>query len=299
MYEPNVVYEVTARVIQGRYLLRPSDEVNEIIAGVIGRAQALYPSVRLYGIFVLSTHITSMQSSPTPADLPAFIGFVNGNLSRELGRLHDWPGPMWDRRHRPIAITDEAAMLARLEYLLAQGTKEGLVASPRHWPGVSCVDALRGKRALRGTWFDRDQAYKARRRGADPGPHDYATAYTVRFHKIPCWEHLSDDDYATRIEDLIRAIEIKAKAARGGRPVLGAKAILAADPHYRPDELERSPAPLCHASTREARLAYRARYRAFVASFRRAAEALARGVADVLFPPWSFPPPRPFVTSTA
>lgn len=298
MYEPNVVYEVTSNAFQGRHLLRPSAEANELIAGVIGRGQELYPNVRLYGVFVLSTHVTWMMASPTPDDIPAFLGFVNGNTSREVGRIHDWPGKLWERRPRPIPILDEASLVGRFEYLLAQGTKEGLVASPRHWPGVSCVDALRGKRPLRGTWFEHDLATKARRRGEQPGPYDFATAYTVRFDKLPCWAGLSDAAYAECIEGLIRSIERKAAVERNGRPVLGRKAILAVHPHRRPSDRERSPAPLCHASTRRNRAAYRARYRSFVAEFCRAAALMRAGVAAV-FPPWSFPPPPPFVNSSA
>jgi REP element-mobilizing transposase RayT len=34
--------EVTCRTIQGRYLLTPSNELNEILLGALGRAQQLY-----------------------------------------------------------------------------------------------------------------------------------------------------------------------------------------------------------------------------------------------------------------
>jgi hypothetical protein len=35
--------EVTCRTLQGRPLLRPSQELGDIVAGVLGRAQRLYP----------------------------------------------------------------------------------------------------------------------------------------------------------------------------------------------------------------------------------------------------------------
>ena len=35
--------EVTCRTIQGRLLMRPSPLLNDIILGVLGRAQRLYP----------------------------------------------------------------------------------------------------------------------------------------------------------------------------------------------------------------------------------------------------------------
>ncbi len=41
-FEPGTLVEVTDVTIQNRYLLRPSDELNDIVVGVLGRAQSLY-----------------------------------------------------------------------------------------------------------------------------------------------------------------------------------------------------------------------------------------------------------------
>ncbi len=47
---------VTYRAIQGRFLLRPSPELNDIALGVLGRAQRLH-AVRVCGVTVLSNHL--------------------------------------------------------------------------------------------------------------------------------------------------------------------------------------------------------------------------------------------------
>jgi hypothetical protein len=44
--EGGALVEVTLRTIQSRLLLRPSPAVNEIILGVLGRAQRLYGAPR-------------------------------------------------------------------------------------------------------------------------------------------------------------------------------------------------------------------------------------------------------------
>jgi hypothetical protein len=41
--EGGSLVEVTNRTIQGRLLLRPSPQLNDILLGVLGRAQRLYP----------------------------------------------------------------------------------------------------------------------------------------------------------------------------------------------------------------------------------------------------------------
>src|SRR5215210_5599899 len=53
--EEGSLVEITCRTIQGRYLLRPDPEVDDILLGVLGRAQRLYP-VEICGYSFLSSH---------------------------------------------------------------------------------------------------------------------------------------------------------------------------------------------------------------------------------------------------
>lgn len=302
MYEPNVVYEVTCRTIQGRYLLVPSNNMIERVAGVIGRAQFLFKSISVYAVHALSDHMTWLLSASNPAEISKFIGHVNGNISKEIGLLHDWPGKMWERRARPIPVLDDTALVARFKYLLSQGCKEGLVEAPRDWPGLTCVHALIGDRPLSGLWFDRDAEHKHKRRkgGEDKyGPLNFSSRYDVTFAKLPCWADLDDDAYEKRVRAMADTIRTETRAAfpRDTNPVLGAKAVMAFHPHYRPGTLARSPAPLCHASTRATRQEYKTRYRNFVNAFRHAAEQLKKGVVSVRFPPFAFPPRLPMASS--
>lgn len=302
MYEPDVVYEITSRTIQSRFLLRPSVDVNEIIAGIIGEAQAGFgKALLIHGVVVLSNHITWLISSPFPSLIPKFIGYVHGNISREIGVLHDWPGKLWKRPARPIPCVDEASQFKRFRYLLAHGAKEGLVESPREWPGVSCVRTLLGEGELRGTWFDRDSYTHAcrRRKPRDrPSPYDFSRSHVVTFDPLPCLAHLTPAQYRNYIADLIADIEEQTRLEfpRDSRPVLGVGAILRTDPHHRPGKTKKSPAPLCHAATGKAFLAYREKYRMFVEAFRAGSEWLRQQAAGALapildmFPPYCFPP---------
>lgn len=304
MYEPDRVYEITVNTLQGRYLLLPSPESKDLINGVIGRAQAQFPKVNIFAYVFLSTHATWLASSPEPDQLPAFMGFVNCNVSKELGKLHDWPGKLWARPHRPIPIVDNDALIARMTYLLSQGCKEGLVDSPYHWPGASTTDALCHQTPLRGTWHDRDLESKAATRierltaRSKKRPCDFqtvhATTYTVELAKLPCYAHLNQHQYATQMRKMVKSIEAQTALANRslGRRSLGAKAVCAYPPHHRPETLDKSPAPLCHASSSQERRRFRDIYRAFVAAFRHAAQQLKDGVLDVVFPDYCFPPRR-------
>src|SRR5262245_6252241 len=297
MPEEGALVDVTYRTVQGRRLFRPSPELNEIVLGVFGRAQRLYP-IRICGLAVLSSHVHLLVDVDNARQLSDFMEYAGSNLAREVGRLTDWEGPVFAGRYHAIVVSpEEKAQVSRLAYCLAQGCKENLVERTRDWPGVHCVRALLDGEPLVGYWFNRSQEYAARRRGEDFDRYDYATEETVEFSKLPCWQHLSDETYQKRVEGLVQEIEDEAAAERlrTGKPVLGVAAILAEDPQYRPAHLDRSPCPLfLTASETMWRALYEA-YAWFVAAYRTAAEKLRAGDRNAPFPRGSFPPALPFV----
>jgi hypothetical protein len=75
--------------------------------------------------------------------------------------------------------------------------------------------------------------------------------------------------------------------------------VLKQHPHSVPKEMKKSPAPLFIAATREVMTQLREIYSAFVSAYRAAADKLRAGDPDVIFPPGSFPPPRPYVPEAA
>ena len=297
--EGGALVEVTTRTIQGRYLLRPDKRgrVNELILGVIGRAQQL-TSMSIVGISVLSSHIHILAVPEDAKQMGDFMRHVGGNISGEIGRLHDWHGTLLPRRYRSIEVsTEEEDQVRRLKYLLAAGVKEHLVERAIDWPGVHSARALTRDYPLRGWWYDRSREYAARRRGEHFGRFDYATEMTVVLDPIPCWRHLPIKEIRRRVRELIRDIESEAAAERraAGKRVLGAEAVMEADPHYRPAKLDRSPAPMFHARRKDVRKAMWEAYAWVVAEYRKSAERLRVGDRRVQFPEGTFPPGLPFI----
>jgi len=74
--------EVTCRTVHGRFLLRPSRRLNEIILGLLGRATSRY-SVGLQAFVVLSNYYHLLLSVPDAQRLAAFMDYFIGNLARE------------------------------------------------------------------------------------------------------------------------------------------------------------------------------------------------------------------------
>ncbi|HVG06919.1 MAG TPA: transposase [Thermoanaerobaculia bacterium] len=300
MSEGKALVEVTVRTFQSRLLLRPGPAVNEIILGVLGRAQRLYP-VRCCSVVFMSNHWHALLQVDDALQLARFMQHVDGNLSSEIGRkeIHDWPHTMWSRRYQAIVVSDEpAAQIERLRYHLAHGVKEGLVDQMQRWPGVHFARSILGGKPLKGLWFDRTQEYAARNRGEDFGRLKYAEEEELKLSQLPCWADVTPEEYRERIAGLVEEIEAEARADRQARGIepLGVEAILRQDPHTRPNQTKKSPAPACHAASKEARKRFWEAYSAFVAAFREAAEKLKAGEWPVRFPLGSFPPGLPFIS---
>jgi hypothetical protein len=289
--------EVTCRAIHSRLLLRPGHPMNEIIIGALARSKRRY-GVRLICFSFVSHHFHLLLEVDDALQLARFMCHFSSKLAKEVGRLTGWREKIFGRRYQAILVSpEEAAQIERLGYILSHGAKEGLVDSPRDWPGVHAVRAMLGEEELKGYWFDRTKEYAARHRREEFDRLKYATAETLTLDPLPCWKDLTDEERHGRVRTLVAEIEKQAAARREetGVPSLGAAAVLAQDPHSRPRHSKRSPAPFCHAASKSWRQSLRAAYFEFVAAFRRAAERLRMGDRDVRFPQGSFPPPLPFV----
>ena len=235
--EGSGLVEVTCRTLQGRFLLTPSNELNEIILGALGRAQELYP-VGICAFSFVSNHFHLLLRVESSHQLSLFMGHFNSNLAREAGRLIHWREKFWGRRYQAIPVSEEeAAQVERLRYVLAHGCKEGLVERLRDWPGVSAVRALLDDEPLDGLWFDRTREHVSRSKGIAFERLEFATPYRVHLEPLSCWAH---EDYRRRIAEMVEEIESQAAIKRQLRdlPAKGPDAILAQEPQTAPDEAE-------------------------------------------------------------
>ncbi len=293
MFQEEGYYFVTSRCFQGRLLLRPSEEVNEVVGGVLAKAvQQSAGSVRLHAFTFASNHFHLLVWARRAA-LAGFMQYLRANLSRKVGRLVDWSGGFWERRYSAEPVLDDEALVGRLRYVLAHGVKEGLVERSAEWPGLTCLPQLLGPARRVFQWFNWTKRWGTRGREEEGGgkgrfAQEWAESVELEVAPLPCWEGLGEEEMQRAVRGLVEGVE--AEAGARGRPVLGAWAVRAQHPHTRPEHLKRSPRPLGHASTRQALKALREQYRAFVAAFREAAARWRRGDFSASFPLFSFPP---------
>ena len=294
------IVEVSSRTLHGRFLTRPSAEVNKLILGILGRAQAKYP-VEIFAFVFLSNHFHLLMRASSAKRMAEFVSFVKSNIAKELGRLHDWKQTFWGGRYYSAPLADDSVEdeAARFMYILSNGCKEGLVASPLDWPGVSSAQALyRGETTMQGIWYDRTAEFHARIRGEQKL---FPTVQTVHLSPLP---FLAQSTPAEQREYMVAAIrhieqETRERHKENGTRPLGARNIEQRNPHDSPNDFHPSPAPWFHCMNREQYRAMRAARAITVAAYREAAERLRRGDTDVEFPDGTFPPPAPFTETRA
>jgi len=290
--ERNQMVEIVFRTVGGRFLLRPSQAVNALILAVLARALELF-GVQIHAFAFLSNHAHLLISVRDAEMLSGFIGHMKRNIGRGIRRILDWDLNVWAGRTRAIPILDDAAAIARLRYILSHGAKEGLVASPLDWPGVTSARALLGLENLSGVWVDSREACEDRRRRTARGAHTFTRHLPIELTPLPCWADLSKQEYEAKCAALI--VEICAEAAANRTaPPLGRDEILVTDPFDKPVAPKLTPAPRAHVSCPVTRNAFNERRRAFLVAYREAAERQKVGLPAV-FPPGCYPPRGRFV----
>jgi len=291
--------EVSSRTLLGMCLLRPSREVNDLLLGILGRAQALFP-VDLFAFVFLSNHFHMLMRVLSSKRMADFMGFFKSNVAREVGPLHDWKATFWGGRYHSMPVADsEAAQLNRFQYILKNGCKEDLVASPLDLPSVSSAPALyRGESSMTGPWMNRTKQYHAKLRGVRE---EFPEPQTVHLSPLPFLEGLTPEQRRAFMVDEVRRLEEEtaARHKKDGTRALGAQKMCERHPHDSPKDFHPKPAPAFYASTPEEFMAMKEVRAAIIAEYRAASARVRQGEKDVEFPEGTFPPAPPFVDTRA
>src|SRR5258706_11992150 len=117
---------ITCRAVQGRFLLRPGPQLNDVVLGVLGRAQRRYETT-ISAVFMMSTHLHLLMVVDDAKEPSAFMRYVKSKLAREVNRLTGWRGPVFDRGYELTVVTNEdAAQIERLRSELSHAVKGNL-----------------------------------------------------------------------------------------------------------------------------------------------------------------------------
>ena len=293
-FESNTTQFVTCRCFQGRFLMRPSAEVNALIGGVLVKALSNQPEIKVYAFTFLSNHFHMLVEGPDydPCSIAKFIGYVKSNIARAVGRVHQWRGNFFERRYSAEPVLDDGALIERMHYIYLNGIKEGLVERVEEWPGLTSLPEHLGQ-VREFAWYDRTAWHKAGRTGEIP-----KTLYKMRVAPLERKKTKTPVDTKTLVNGIVAEINANAAKYRGTKRLLGRAGVLAQDPHAAPRKPERSPRPHCHVSgTKEEREdainAQKEKYKVFETKYQVAAQKTLIGDGRADYPKHCFRPVLP------
>ncbi|MEW5741653.1 MAG: hypothetical protein AB1938_22230 [Myxococcota bacterium] len=294
MFDTHDTWFITCRTFQARKLMTPSSPlIRDVCGGVLAKAASM-SGVRLHAYVFLSNHFHLIIHARGPR-IATFMKYLLGNLSKKLGPLckPSWWSRFWERRYTATPILDEAALEDRLCYVLAHGVKEGLVARTREWEGLHCAEQLMDEKPREFRWFNWTRRWRTRHttdHATKPraARYDEGVGETVRLElePLPHWAAEPPPGRQQRMRELVAEVE-RLHAQRG--PPLGVDAVRRQTTE-RSRRRKRSPQPLCHGSSPEARSHFKALYRAFRDAFLAAAKKWLSGDLGAEFPSGSFKP---------
>jgi REP element-mobilizing transposase RayT len=283
-------YLVTARCLQRRLFLRPSAEALAVLEGVLARALRLY-GVEAFAFNFVSNHFHLVVRAPR-GNLPRFMQYLMTNISKKIGALIGWRGAFWERRYSAEPILDDDALLAKVQYVLAHGPKEGLVRHCREWPGLSCLPLMLDGGFKPARWFNWTRRASGNRHGESRDRLDprWSEPEELRLTELPIPSLHAPGALRRFVQRAVKAIEDE--AVRQYKKFKGRRWVLNQSPLSKPKPSERRPRPACHTSIPALRDAYREHYRNFVAAFRVASARWRAGEFATAFPEGAI---RPFI----
>ena len=292
MFEPERIYFITNRTLQGRLLMRPSKTINNTIGGVIAKAQKRY-AVDIFAFVFTSNHFHIMLRAKE-GQISNFMMYLESNIARKVGREVDWRGKFWERRFSAEPILDDDALLGRMHYIFSHGVKEGLVETPEQWPGLTSIpEIVHGMKRLF-PWYDWSKFARARQRKKHLTRNHFVGFHKIILSRLPAFEEFNEKDYQALMSDVLNQAKAHGREEHGHKNVLGKQRILNQHPHTKPKVVKRSNRPLCHTTCPVIRQRFKESYRAFKQAYEQASAAFRSGEWDIAFPAFSFKPPIPY-----
>jgi REP element-mobilizing transposase RayT len=275
----NVTYLVTRRCAQRQFLLRPSPLTSAIFLYVLALAAQRY-GIQVHAFCVLSNHFHLVLTDPH-ARLPAFHQLLDALVARAVNStLGRWESFWAPSSYSAVALTSKEDVVAKTAYVLANPVAAGLVGRAAEWPGLWSAPEQLGVASLTA----RRPAKFFRANGYLPESAELALAVPPGFS--------SAEEFRARVSAALQELEAAARHERrqSGRGFLGPRRVLAQKPWSRALAWEprRALNPRIAARDKWKRIEALGRLVEFLDAYRRAREALRRGVRDALFPPGTY-----------
>ncbi len=268
-----------------------------IILTLIAKYAETY-GVILYAIAIEGSHIHILAEYPNcncssfKRDLNSMIARVAPNYCPEYHCYR-----FWERRYSKELLPIHSEDIEyKFFYTVLQAVQGGLVERISDYPGYNCfTDAARGiKRKFK--YVNRTAYNRARRGKKHVNIKDYTTTYTLKFAKIPGYEHLNYKEYAKQLLEKLEEKRSKIVKDRKeeGKGFVGRQGLLKTKPGTRAKNPKTSTRysfrPRVHSVCPERRQEAKTFYFTMYDMFKKASARYRKGFLDTEFPPGMYRP---------
>ena len=275
---PGATYLLTRRCERRRFGLVPRG----ITPGLVGYAIALAAArhgIEVHAVVALSNHIHGIFTDPRGV-ISDFARDVHSLIARALNAEYGVWENFWSTDGLSLVrLVGPADVWSKLVYCQTNAVAAGLVERSPAWPGFRTAPAdVRGP----GLVFPRPRTALFRKTSLPD-------EVTLRLTVPPALAQLAPDAFAEAFAKRVRSreSELRAQAARDGRPFLGARAVLKQRRDTRPATREprrgRDPSIACRDKPR--RIAELTELKRFREAYFTALQAWRAGHLPVCFPP--------------
>jgi hypothetical protein len=285
----------TTRTRNSELWLVNRKKLEDAILGYAARYTTRH-EVDLYALALEGNHTHNAALFPK-ANRAHFMRDFNSSVARAVNRYQeDYPGgKLWHRRYSSELLPTPEDIENWFFYIVLQPVQDGLVADIKDYPGYNCFeDAVTG--TSRTYQVVNWKAYNdARRWRKHVSINDFTDSYSLKFKRLPGYEHLSQEAYATMMRSKLRKRTEKILEERGPKPFMGVRAMSLTKPGARPNKTKVS-GPNDH---RPRVLSLKATKKREVLSwyfdtqhdYKSASKRYRGGDLDVKFPPGTYKPP--------
>ena len=274
---PQKTYLITRRTVDRKFLLGPSEEVNQFFQYCLAYAAPNF-DIEIHAFCFLSNHYHIVLTD-TLGKLPDFMEWLNGVVARRLNAYYGRYGCVFDSDdYSMVELLDPQAVLEKMVYTLVNPVAAGLVSQGHEWPGLRSS-----------TLSDGPQRIVAKKPGfffREDGPLPDEVELLVGLPRS--YAELDDAPRGQDVHDAVfgREAEIREERKAAGRGFLGRKAVLQQHHESRPvSEKPRDgvkPKVACRDKLK--RVAWLQALKLFLMGYREAYRQFAAGVRDVVFP---------------
>lgn len=236
---PNIAAFSTVRSRNSELWLVNNEKLERAILGYIAKFTKRY-RVKLYAFGIEGNHLHSTALFPE-CNRSAFKRDLNSCVARAVPRyVPTYPGgSLWARRYSSEYLPGNEDVEKQFFYTVLQPVSDGLVDSIFDYPEYNCFsDAVHGRE--RKFEVINWAAYnEARRWKVEVNISDFTETVTLKYERLPGYEHLSQQEYAALMYKKLQSYTKEAIIKRN-KPAVGAQIVRNRIPGAKPKQTKKS-----------------------------------------------------------